>query len=462
MVGRRYMGLSAGLPVVKYGYLYNYYVIEGTGNASIIPLAMSNVGWSVPQGAVANRDTTTLVNYDAGGQSNIGARLKEDGVIYWEGNVGALNIYNLNFRGSGFRQNGDGVFSSLRYQFRMWEYYAAQTYYFMIYNNGANGGFGDATGGKSMGLAIRLVRAATVNEQLQIDGSACDPYIGNDGLQYPTVKIGTQVWLGCNLAETKYRGGTDITYISDNATWGTANFGARCAYNNDMNNVFISSYQYNFVQKTMKYGYLYNWYATQGSGTNSITSSDDWTVPLLADFNYLLTNFAPLSRMKSTNSDYWLPPNSNAVNLFSMEIRAGGMRLDDGSFSYLKAYGLFQIKDYVFSTDYVKVLNFSNVAETYIAPSNVKYGCSIRLVRPATVSEQLQADGTPCASYIGNDTQVYPTVKIGTQVWLVWNLAETKLRSGLPIPNVPNDSNWIGLASIGRCAYNNDINNVFI
>jgi hypothetical protein len=229
---------STGLPIVKYGYLYNYYVIEGTGNASIIPLDMANAGWTVPLGGVTGYDINTLINYNSGSQSDVG-KLKEVGETYWQGNVGAFSTYNFNARGSGFRQTGDGTFSSLRYHFRLWEYYAPQTYYFLLYNNGGNGGYSDLTGAKASGLAIRLVRPVTVSEQLQVDGSACTPYIGNDGLSYPTVKIGIQVWLAVNLAETKYRGGTDITNVTDNVQWANLTSGAMCAYDNDINNVFI-------------------------------------------------------------------------------------------------------------------------------------------------------------------------------------------------------------------------------
>ena len=238
LLRRRMLMSSTGLPIVKYGYLYNYYVIEGTGNASITPLDMSNTGWTVPLGGVSGYDINTLINYNGGSQSDVG-KLKEVGETYWQGNVGAFSAYNFNARGSGFRQYNDGVFSSLRYQLRLWEYYAPQTYYFLLYNNGANGGYGDLTGGKASGLAIRLVRPASVSEQLQADGSACVPYVGNDGLSYPTVKIGTQVWLAVNLAETKLRDGSDIPNVTSDSTWAGLTSGAMCAYDNDINNVFI-------------------------------------------------------------------------------------------------------------------------------------------------------------------------------------------------------------------------------
>lgn len=61
--------------------------------------------------------------------------------------------------------------------------------------------------------------------------------VGNDGKVYPTVAIGTQVWMAANLAETKYRNGDTIPTVTDNTTWAGLTTGAKCAYNNDESNV---------------------------------------------------------------------------------------------------------------------------------------------------------------------------------------------------------------------------------
>ena len=39
---------GSGVAQVKYGYLYNWYVTQGTGRASLIPNDMENNGWHVP------------------------------------------------------------------------------------------------------------------------------------------------------------------------------------------------------------------------------------------------------------------------------------------------------------------------------------------------------------------------------------------------------------------------------
>jgi len=54
------------------------------------------------------------------------------------------------------------------------------------------------------------------------------------------------------------------------------------------------------------------------------------------------------------------------------------------------------------------------------------------------------------------DGNVYNTVIIGTQVWMVENLKTTKYRNGDPIPNVTGDAAWVALNTGAYCWDNND------
>jgi uncharacterized protein (TIGR02145 family) len=58
------------------------------------------------------------------------------------------------------------------------------------------------------------------------------------------------------------------------------------------------------------------------------------------------------------------------------------------------------------------------------------------------------------------DGNVYQTVKIGNQWWMVENLRVTHYRNGDVIPNVTDDSTWADLRSGAYCSYNNDVINI--
>lgn len=68
-----------------------------------------------------------------------------------------------------------------------------------------------------------------------------------DGNIYPTIRIGSQVWMAENLRTTKYNDGTVIPLITDNTTWENLATPGYCWYNNE-------------VTYANTYGALYNWY----------------------------------------------------------------------------------------------------------------------------------------------------------------------------------------------------------
>ena len=55
------------------------------------------------------------------------------------------------------------------------------------------------------------------------------------------------------------------------------------------------------------------------------------------------------------------------------------------------------------------------------------------------------------------DQNLYHTVKIGNQVWMVENLKVSRFNNGVAIPNIPDVKNWVIPGTGAYCWFNNDI-----
>jgi uncharacterized protein (TIGR02145 family) len=62
-------------------------------------------------------------------------------------------------------------------------------------------------------------------------------------------------------------------------------------------------------------------------------------------------------------------------------------------------------------------------------------------------------NNNPPLTVIDMDGNIYHTVTIGTQVWMVENLKVTRYRNGDLIPNVNIDTTWINLTTGAYCEY---------
>ena len=70
-----------------------------------------------------------------------------------------------------------------------------------------------------------------------------------------------------------------------------------------------------------------------------------------------------------------------------------------------------------------------------------------------TSSQVVNFEFIDCTDGDGNH---YPVVTIGTQTWMAENLKTTKYINGTDIPNITDNSTWVGLSTGARCWYNND------
>src|SRR4030042_951655 len=53
---------------------------------------------------------------------------------------------------------------------------------------------------------------------------------------FPSIKIGNQVWMAENLKVTRYRNGDEISHVTDNISWNNLSTGAYCNYDHNVGN----------------------------------------------------------------------------------------------------------------------------------------------------------------------------------------------------------------------------------
>ncbi len=195
-----------------------------------------------------------------------------------------------------------------------------------------------------------------------------DLMIDQDGNQYKTIKIGTQVWMAENLKVTHFRNGDPIPYISEDQEWQALVSSGCSAYDNEKTNID-------------KHGLLYNWFAANDPRG---FAPEGWRVPTLEDWNILLETLGGRrqagGKLKSTSGD-WQIPNNFATNDSGFDALPAGYRGLSGYFAELGNVALFasateQRRLYT-PMHYMFYENATVVRFT----AYKQYGCSVRLIR---------------------------------------------------------------------------------
>jgi uncharacterized protein (TIGR02145 family) len=209
--------------VINYGYLYNWYAVSDVRN-------ISADGWNVPSQA----EMTTLQTY-VGGQLVAGNKLKEANFDRWIEDGSPLNhgTDDYGFTAVGGGRRFDGLFEEFKNRAYIWN---TEGFNATLSKDGNMYSYSPAfdigIDRNVNGESIRLLKDLTT-----LTHGQTGTYAGNDGKVYRTICIGTQEWLADNLAETKYRNSDSIPTETDDATWDGLTTGAKCAYDNDENNV---------------------------------------------------------------------------------------------------------------------------------------------------------------------------------------------------------------------------------
>lgn len=210
----------------------------------------------------------------------------------------------------------------------------------------------------------------------------------------------------------------------------------------------------------INYGLLYNWYMTQGTDGASVTSSNDWVIPSVAQGtilqNYYGGQLLAGEHLKEASLTYWTDI-TTATNSSNFNGRGSGLRSSDGlSFTEQKnrMWGWLSNSS---DTTFARNFQLRTLETSFYLNENrdKKSGFAIRLLKTSTTLTHGQT-----GTYVGNDGKIYRTICIGTQEWLADNLAETKYRNGDDIPEVTDGATWAGLTTGALCAYNNNWANV--
>lgn len=223
------------------------------------------------------------------------------------------------------------------------------------------------------------------------------------------------------------------------------------------------------------YGALYNFPSTQGTGDNSITSSDDWVVPTPTICNDMALFLGGTydsgsggwlvsgGKLKEIGSLHWDTPNIGATNEVGFNAVGTGARNiftgDELLFDGFRLYFAMWLSDLTY-----KSAGCENSTDIFYVgdESYGTFGYSIRLCNPSTILSEGE-HGT----YTGNNGVAYNTIVINGVEWITSNLNETKFRNGdwitgfdggtyTPISN----STWAAATSAMMCIYNDNISNL--
>ena len=212
---------------------------------------------------------------------------------------------------------------------------------------------------------------------------------------------------------------------------------------------------------SVKYGFMYNWYAANDSRNIANTG---WSVPTISNQRTLSTflggNGNAGGKLKETGFVHWDSPNTGATNTSNFNARGGGERDDStGAFSALKINQSYWAQGGSGTSGYVSTVTYAS--GTYTAYNGTtfytkqkQFGIGVRLIKDTTSLTNGQT-----GTYTGNDGKVYRTICVGTQEWVADNLVETKYRNLDAIPEVTPNATWVGLSTGARCSYDNDPDN---
>jgi uncharacterized protein (TIGR02145 family) len=173
-----------------------------------------------------------------------------------------------------------------------------------------------------------------------------------------------------NLRTSRYNTGADITYISDNALWGSTSSGA------------YSWYQNNPTSTGIMHGAIYNGYTIN---TKTLCPSE-WHVPTKTDFETLVATLGGESlaggKLKELGTITWTDVNKGDTNNSGFAGRGTGRRAyntgEYEQFGILGNYWSSTISGSIYN-NYLYLRNDNT--EAVIGGGHRNYGMSVRCIK---------------------------------------------------------------------------------
>ena len=206
--------------------------------------------------------------------------------------------------------------------------------------------------------------------------------------------------------------------------------------------------------KVIKFGYLYNWYACNNA--KKLSSSDTWRIPTSVEMAAIGTTLGGAAGAGAKLRDKGTTFGGLGTDNVNVSIRPAGYRTAS-IFGELAGNGyLWTIPEIAATTAETWFIGQAFIQNYTVAKVN---GGQVRFIRDSVIGDPVN-NGDFCSDYIGNDLQVYKTIRCGNYVITQEELVETKYRDGSSIPVITVQGTWAADTTGAMCAYNNTASNV--
>ena len=365
-----------------------------------------------------------------GGDNIAGGKLKEAGLTHWlDPNTGATNDSGFTALPGGYRSgDSDGTFGSIGCNGSWWSTTESSIFNAWDRNILCYGGYVKRyEHSKKVGFSVRCIQGET-------------PIIPKIPTLFTTAISGiieTSAFSGGNITSD---GGATVTFKG--VCWSTS---TSPTTTNSKTNDGKGTGIFNSTISGLSAGttYYVRAYATNSAGTaygNEFSFTTLANLPTLTTNTDICTNSTSVSSGGTVQSDGGTTVTARGVCWNTTPSpTTSNTKTTDGS-------GLGSFTSTIFgltpgTTYYLRAYSINAAGSAY--------GNEVSFTTTPTSSFN-------CGTVTDIDGNVYHTVTIGTQCWMVENLRTTKYRNGDPIPNVTDNAAWVGLTSDGYCWWNND------